>query len=173
MAKKSTAPQKIKLLVATRNPGKFREFKHFLSGLDVTLVSLKDFPQFQETQEPYLTFEENARHKALSAFRKTGLMALADDSGLEVDALKGAPGVRSARFAGARASDYQNNRKLLKLLEAVPESGRLARFRCVIALVTDAKNVHTFSGEARGIILFEPRGRKGFGYDPLFYYPAL
>jgi len=171
VAKKSFGREKIKLLIATRNLGKFREFKHYLSGPEFELLSLRDFPDLQEIAEPFSTFEENARHKALRAFRQTGLLTLADDSGLEVDALDGAPGVRSARFAGKGASDDENNRKLLRLLEGFPAKKRTARFRCVLALAVSEKQVKMVEGVARGLILRKPRGHKGFGYDPLFYEP--
>lgn len=158
----------MRLLIATGNTGKFKEFNHFLSGLSLEMKSLADFPGFKETDEPFHSFEENARHKAISALRQTGWMSLADDSGLEVDALGGAPGVRSARYAGENASDDENNSKLLRELEKVGLAGRTARFHCVLALAISEDNVRVVDGQAQGLILFEPRGDKGFGYDPLF-----
>ena len=163
----------MKILIATGNAGKFKEFAHFFSGLRIEMKSLRDFPGFKETGEPYRSFEENARHKAVSAFRQTGWTALADDSGLEVDALGGAPGVFSARYAGANAGDEENNSQLLKALEKVAPEKRIARFRCVLALAISENNLRVVEGRAEGMILSEPRGGKGFGYDPLFYYPAL
>ncbi len=163
----------LRLLIATRNPGKLKEFKQFLSGLPLQLLSLRDFPGFTETEEPYQTFAENARHKAISALRATGLISLGDDSGLEVDALKGAPGIFSARFAGQGAGDEKNNQKLLELLKDTPAEKRTARFVCVLALALSESEVRLVEGEARGLILFEPRGEKGFGYDPVFYDPRL
>jgi len=173
VAKKGPGPKKVKLLVATRNSGKFREFRHYLAGLGLELVSLKHFPGWKESSEPFASFEENARHKALDAYRRTGLMALADDSGLELDALEGAPGARSARFAGKSASDEENNCKLLRLLKGVPAKKRTARFRCVLALAVSEKQLKMVEGVARGFILLKPRGQKGFGYDPLFYEPRV
>jgi len=173
VAKKGAQKGRIKLLIATRNPGKFREFEHFLFDLPLKLLSLADFPALEEVREPFSTFERNAAHKARAAFRVTGIMTLADDSGLEVDALDKAPGVRSARFAGEKASDADNNRKLLNLLGKTSAEKRTARFRCLLALAINEKKVKMVSGQARGLILFDPRGDKGFGYDPLFYYPPL
>jgi len=173
VAKKSAARTPIKLLIATRNRGKFREFKHFLSGPDLELLSLNDFPAFKDPGEPYGTFEKNARHKALNALRQSGLISLADDSGLEVEALDNAPGVRSARFAGANAGDRENNRKLLRLLAGAPAEKRGARFRCVLALALSEKELKMVSADARGVILSSARGKRGFGYDPLFYDPRL
>jgi XTP/dITP diphosphohydrolase len=163
----------LKILIATGNPGKFAEFTHFFSGLKIEMRSLRDFPGFKETDEPYQSFEENARHKALNAFRQTGWTALADDSGLEVDALGGAPGVYSARYAGANADDEKNNSKLLQALEKVAPEKRTARFRCVLALAFSENKVKLVEGRSEGLILSEPRGAKGFGYDPLFLYPSL
>jgi len=169
--KKNTYP--LKLLIATRNPGKFKEFEHFLKELPVQLLSLRDFPGLKEVSEPYQTFEENARHKALSAYQQTGIVSLGDDSGLEVDALSGAPGIFSARFAGEDADDERNNQKLLGLLKNLPAQKRTARFRCVLAVRISEDEFRMVEGEARGLILFEPRGNKGFGYDPVFYCPEL
>jgi XTP/dITP diphosphohydrolase len=158
----------LKILVATGNLGKFKEFAHFFSGLPVELKSLKDFPAFQVVDEPYQSFEENAVHKARSALLQTGLVSLADDSGLEVDALGGAPGVFSARYAGPDADDAKNNAKLLKALEKVAPENRTARFKCVLALALTEHDVRLVEGTAEGVVLLEPRGEKGFGYDPLF-----
>jgi len=137
------------------------------------MKSLKDFTGFKDAGEPYQSFEENARYKAVNAFRQTGWTALADDSGLELDALGGAPGVFSARYAGENAGDGENNSRLLRALEKVAPGKRAARFRCVLALAISENNLRVVEGRAEGIILPEPRGEKGFGYDPLFYYPAL
>jgi len=163
----------LKLLVATGNAGKFEEFAHFFSGLHIEMKSLRDFPGFKEAGEPYQSFAENARHKAVNAFRQTGWTALADDSGLEVESLRGAPGVFSARYAGENAGDEKNNSKLLKALEKVAPEKRSARFRCVLALAVSENNLRVVEGRAEGVILSEPRGAKGFGYDPLFYYTEL
>ncbi len=171
MPEKGSEEKKIKLLVATRNFGKFKEFAHFFQELDLELLSLTDFPKIEKIPEPYSTFEENAKYKALYCFKKTGLLSLADDSGLEVEALGGAPGVLSARFAGEGASDEENNKKLLKLLEGLPEEKRKARFICVLALALSDEQVKMVRAETQGIITEAPRGNKGFGYDPIFYYP--
>jgi len=170
---KSAGKEKKIILVATRNPGKFQEFKNFFKDLPVELLSLRDFPEVGEIDEPYSSFEENARHKAIICLKKTGLFSLADDSGLEVEALRGAPGVRSARFAGENATDQENNQKLLEVLKGLEPEKRKARFVCVLALAISEKQVEMVRAETEGIILETPRGKKGFGYDPLFYYPPL
>jgi XTP/dITP diphosphohydrolase len=171
--KGSGTKDKLKLLVATRNIGKLKEFQHFLSDMPVELLSLRDFPELKQIEEPFNSFEENAYHKAVQAFCSTGLISLGDDSGLEVEALKGAPGVYSARFAGRNATDTKNNEKLLRLLKDTPLNQRSARFVCVLALAISDKKVKIITGEAKGLILFKPRGNLGFGYDPLFYVPGL
>lgn len=155
------------LVVATKNPGKLREIREIL-GSEVTLLSLADFPDVGEIVEDGSTFEANAIKKALAVATHTGHVSLADDSGLEVDALDGAPGVYSARFAGEKATDEQNNRKLLRLLENTPDEQRTARFRCAIAVGGPEGSVQTAEGTAEGRILRSPQGTGGFGYDPLF-----
>lgn len=155
------------LVVATKNPGKLREIREIL-GSEVRLLSLADFPDVGDIVEDGRTFEANAIKKALSVALHTGRVSLADDSGLEVDALEGAPGVYSARFAGENATDEQNNNKLLRLLEGTPDAKRTARFRCVIAVGAPDGTVRTADGTADGRILRRPRGTAGFGYDPLF-----
>lgn len=165
------------LVVATRNFGKFREFAHLLDGLPLRLLSLRDFPKLELPPEEGDTYAANALAKARAVAAATGFAALGDDSGLEVDALGGRPGVRSARFAGEEKDDAANNRKLLALLKDVPWEKRTARFRCVLALVYPAPAaaapfVETLvEGTCEGIIAFSPRGEHGFGYDPLFYLP--
>lgn len=158
-----------RLVVATRNKGKLREIAAILSGLPFMLLSLDDFPDFPEVEEDGATFEENALKKASMAAMVTGLPALADDSGLVVDALGGKPGVYSARYSGESASDEANNTKLLSELATVPYAERTAAFRCTIALCIPDGERYTFSGELRGVILDSPRGTGGFGYDPLFF----
>jgi XTP/dITP diphosphohydrolase len=157
-----------KLLVATNNPGKMREFQELLAGLPVKIT----FPQREgmvlEVVESGQTFEENARIKALAYTRASGLLTLADDSGLEVDALDGEPGVRSARYAGPRATDADRCTKLLAALARVPAGQRSARFRCAVTLAEPDGTVHTVDGTCEGEIGFEPRGEHGFGYDPIF-----
>ena len=155
------------MVVATKNPGKLREIREIL-GSEVRLLSLADFPDVGDIVEDGRTFEANAIKKALSVALRTGKASLADDSGLEVDALDGAPGVFSARFAGVKATDEQNNGKLLRLLEDTPDAKRTARFRCVIAVGRPDGTVRTAGGTAEGRILRSPRGTGGFGYDPLF-----
>ncbi|HEY4743317.1 MAG TPA: XTP/dITP diphosphatase [Desulfuromonadaceae bacterium] len=156
------------LVVATRNRGKMAEIQALLSGLVETVRCAADFPGFPETVEDGATFEENALKKAREAMRFTGLAALADDSGLAVDVLGGAPGIYSARFAGEGADDGANNRKLLAELLAVPSEKRQAAFVCTLAFVTPDGSEQLFSGRIGGRILAEERGRGGFGYDPLF-----
>ena len=159
------------IVLATRNPGKIEEIREALSGLDIAFRTLSDFPDLPEIREDGTTFRENAEKKALTVARATGLPALADDSGLEVDALGGAPGVRSARFAGEGADDRSNNRKLLDLLRGVPPERRTARFRCVLALAFPDGRVYTVEGTCEGRIVEDPAGEGGFGYDPLFLIP--
>lgn len=162
-----------KLLVATRNKGKLAEFRELVVGLDVELLSLDDTPSAPpDVIEDGATFEANASKKALEYARATGLLTLADDSGLEVEALGGEPGVRSARFAGPRATDGENNRLLLSKLSAFEHEERTARFCCVLALADPegplGADVHLESGECPGRIVSGPKGGGGFGYDPLF-----
>lgn len=156
------------LILATHNLGKVEELRQMLGDLPVKVKSLHDFPELGEIPETGTTFEENARIKAETVFAYTGLPVVADDSGLEVDALNGAPGVYSARYAGDKATDEDNNRKLLQALKNVPESGRGAQFRSVICSIFNPGNVVFTEGVCRGRIGFEPRGDNGFGYDPLF-----
>ncbi|MSS70821.1 MAG: XTP/dITP diphosphatase [Candidatus Latescibacteria bacterium] len=155
------------LVLATRNAHKVREIGQVL-GPGFRLRSLADFPEVPEVPEEGETFEANAVQKAAFAARALGVPAMADDSGLEVDALQGAPGVRSARFAGERATSAENNAKLLRLLKGVQEAQRSARFRCVIALALPDGTARTAEGACAGRIAEAPRGTGGFGYDPLF-----
>ena len=161
-----------KLVLATRNRDKVREIKRALEDLDIEILSLLDFPEMPEIVEDGKTFEENALKKARAVAQFTGLPALADDSGLEVDYLGGAPGVFSSRFAGEKATYEDNNLKLLELLRGVPLEKRRARFRCVLALV-DGESTQVVEGRCEGFITEEPRGEGGFGYDPIFYSPEL
>jgi len=154
----------VKLYCATSNPGKLREF-HLAAGPDWEFVPLAGVPPCQETGE---TFEENAIQKAVYYSRHAPGLLFAEDSGLEVDALGGAPGVQSARFAGDGAADSENNRTLIEKLSGV--STRSARYVSVIALAEAGKQLRTFRGEVEGKIVDEPRGLNGFGYDPYFYY---
>lgn len=161
----------MKLVLATNNQGKVRELAVMLQPLGFQVVPIGEYPGFQEVEEDGETFIANAVKKARAAAEFTGELVLADDSGLEVDALDGAPGVYSARFAGEPKSDAANNRKLLALLEGVPPEKRTGRFRCVIAIVEPTGQVHTAEGFCEGYILEELKGEGGFGYDPLFYIP--
>jgi XTP/dITP diphosphohydrolase len=157
-----------KLLVATNNPGKVREYKELLAGLPVEITFPAEEGLILEVEESGITFTENAGIKALAFAQASGLLTLADDSGLEVDALDGAPGVRSARYAGPGASDIDRYRKLLSALKDLPTEKRTARFRCVIALAWPDGAIHTADGTCEGKIGFTPRGEHGFGYDPIF-----
>ncbi len=160
-----------KLLVASNNPGKLKEYADLLDRLPVTLTSPVQEGLSLVVEETGETFAQNATLKARAYAEASGLLTLADDSGLEVDALDGAPGVRSARYAGEGASDEDRYRLLLRNLAGVPQGKRTARFRCVVAVATPQGKVHTAEGRCEGVIGFEPRGTHGFGYDPVFYLP--
>ena len=162
-----------KLLVATRNLGKAREYEYLLRGVPVSITSLDELGIYREIEETGGTFKENARIKATGYAALSGLLTLADDSGLEVDALGGAPGVRSARYAGPEATDSERVKLLLEHLEGTPRAERTGRFRCVIAVSTPTGEVSTVSGAVEGIISREPKGTNGFGYDPIFQIPDL
>ena len=156
----------MKLVIATRNKHKLKEIRAIFLQPDIELVCALDYPDAPDVVEDGDTFEANAIKKAVALAKVTGLWSLADDSGLEVDALNGAPGIFSARYAGEPISYSANNRKLLKELEKV--SNRRARFRCVIALSSPGGRAKTLDGRCEGVIACEERGRQGFGYDPLF-----
>lgn len=160
-----------KIVLATRNKGKINEFASLFAPLGWEVVSVADFPQAPEVEEDGSTFEENAIKKAATIASVLGMTALADDSGLEVDALEGRPGVYSARYAGENATDEENWRKLLHEMQGVPMEKRTARFRCVLALVEPGKEPIVASGSCEGVILHEPAGENGFGYDPVFFLP--
>jgi XTP/dITP diphosphohydrolase len=162
-----------KLLLATGNKAKVREYKSLLKGLPFELVLLAELGINTGVDEIGESLEENARLKAATLARKSQLLTLADDSGLEVDALGGEPGRLSARYAGEGASDRDRVEYLLSRLEDVPEGKRSARFRCVIAIARPGGEVELCSGECHGFITLEPRGKEGFGYDPIFYLPEL
>ncbi len=161
------------LVLATRNPGKVREFRALLHHFPLKVLSLEEFPQAPEVEETGETFFDNAFKKAYEIARALGVLTLADDSGLEVDALGGAPGVYSARYAGEKASDEDNYRKLLKELEGIPTEQRTARFRCVIVVCDPHGAWLKAEGTWEGLITLEPRGHHGFGYDPVFLIPDL
>lgn len=154
------------ILAATKNAHKIEEFKELLGSKEVNILSLLDFPDAPDVVEDGATFEENARKKAAESSAFTGLSTFADDSGLEVEALNGEPGIRSARYAGENASNEERIKKLLDNMKGA--SSRKARFVCVIALANDGEVVETFTGEVKGTIAESPRGANGFGYDPVF-----
>lgn len=157
----------MKIVIATRNADKYKEIKQILDKKDLEILSLRDFPDAPEVEETGTTLEENALLKAKSAAEATGLPAIADDTGLLVDALEGAPGVRSARFAGENASYEDNCSLLLSKLDGIQDGNRTAKFVCIAALV-DEKSTITANGEVEGVIIKEQRGTNGFGYDPIF-----
>ena len=164
------------LLVATTNQGKFAEVQAFLKSLPLTILSLESLGQWPAVVEDGVTFEENALKKARTLAEYSGMLTLADDSGLEVDALNGAPGVYSARYAGEDGNDDENNEKLLSELTGVPEEKRSARFVCALALCApEVRGVKewTVRESCEGRIAFELKGQYGFGYDPLFFYPEF
>jgi XTP/dITP diphosphohydrolase len=160
----------ITLVIATKNRGKLAEFAEHLKGTEIELRSLADFPEMPEIEENGATFLENALIKARASCAYSGLPALADDSGLMVDALDGEPGVRSARFA---PTTPERNEKLLGLMRDVPDEKRTARFVCALALVRPDGFEWTTLDTVEGMILHAPSGAGGFGYDPLFLYPPL
>jgi len=162
-----------KLLLATRNSAKVREYSLLFQGVPFQLTTLADEGISMEVSEIGHTLEENAKLKATAYATGNRFLVVADDSGLEVDALGGEPGSLSARYAGKEATDKEKIALLLSRLEGLPWERRSARFRCVIAIALDAKIVGLCEGECGGIITFEPRGDQGFGYDPIFYLPEL
>ncbi|MFN3479404.1 MAG: XTP/dITP diphosphatase [Thermodesulfovibrionales bacterium] len=157
----------IEIVLATRNRKKLEEMQRLLEGIPVRLYTLDDFPECPEVAEDEITFEGNAIKKAIAVSRCTGKIAVSDDSGLEVYALGGAPGVYSARYAGERADDRANIEKLLSEMKDIKD--RRARFVCVIALANPDDKVEVFDGYVEGTIGYEPLGEKGFGYDPVFF----
>ena len=177
-----------KILVASTNPGKLKELREMLGG-DIEWVGLSDFPNVSEIEEDGKTFAENARKKATGYAKATGLWTLADDSGLVIDALNGQPGVKSARFSGAKDAsrgliDHKNMAKVLKLLQGVPKEKRTARFMCCLCLASPPepekksggraspeKVLVEASGKLEGLIIDKPVGENGFGYDPIFFVP--
>lgn len=162
-----------KLLVATNNSGKLREYASLLDGLGFELITLAGAGITVEIEETGTSMEQNAVLKATGFAELSGLVTLADDSGLEVDALGGEPGPLSRRYAGENASDLERNDFLLVKLRDIPWEKRGARFRCVIAIAAPDGNVETCEGVCQGMIALEPKGEGGFGYDPIFYLPEL
>ena len=163
----------IEILIATGNPGKVREIRQLTADHPWNWRSLEDFPGIPDVVEDADTFAGNACKKALHYAAATGLLTLADDSGLEVDAIGGAPGVHSARYAGQPKSDAANNRKLIANLANIPAPARTARFRCAMALARPGAVLLETSGAVEGQIIDTPRGQNGFGYDPHFLVPHL
>jgi XTP/dITP diphosphohydrolase len=163
----------LKLLIATNNKGKIHEFQALLKGIPYDLVTPDNISLKLDVEESGSTYEANAKLKALAFCAASGLLTLADDSGLEVDALNGEPGIRSSRYAGVAAADTNKVDYLLSKLNGIPEEKRSARFRCVIAIAKPDGQVVFCSGKCEGRIAFQPRGREGFGYDPVFYIPEL
>lgn len=159
------------IVIATRNQGKLKEIKKIMAKLPVKILSLLDFPDMPEIVEDGATYYENAAKKARVVAKETGKPALADDSGLEVEFLDGAPGVHSARYGGAKLSDGERNALLLEQLKEVPSDKRRARFRCVMVLVWPHGMEQAFEGACSGWIAETPTGEGGFGYDPVFYLP--
>ena len=159
------------LVLATRNPGKTKEMGELLTGFPVVIKNLNDFGPIPEIEEDGSTFEENAYKKASFTAKVLGLPALADDSGLAVHALDGAPGLYSARYAGPGATDEENNTKLLA--EMAGRADRSATFICVISIAVPCGVALTYEGRCEGTIATAPQGTEGFGYDPLFYYPPM
>jgi XTP/dITP diphosphohydrolase len=157
------------LVLATRNKKKIEEIKRIIEGFKISMLTLNDFPGCPEVIEDGATFEENAIKKAVVIAKYTGNAVLADDSGIEVYALNGAPGILSARYAGKDADDRKNIEKLLSEMQSVSTEQRGARFVCCIALALSEGSIHKFHGYAEGTIGKEPKGVHGFGYDPLFY----
>jgi len=160
-----------RILVATRNPGKVREFALALEPAGFDVVGMDAFDDPGEIEETGDTFEANARLKAEGYSKRTDMLVVADDSGIEVDALYGAPGVQSARYGGPGLDDEGRTRLLLQELEGVPDERRTARFRCVLAVARNGKTLATFDGVIEGRINHAPVGDNGFGYDPVFFHP--
>jgi len=162
-----------KLLLATSNPGKIREYRSLLSGLDYQITTLAELRITKNVTESGNNYEQNARLKAVTYAKLSQLLTLADDSGLEVDALNGEPGVKSARFAGEAATDADRVRFLLAKLNGTPWEQRTAHFKCVIVIATPEGHVKVCYGECHGMIALEAKGENGFGYDPIFFIPEI
>jgi len=162
-----------KLLLATSNPGKIREYRFLLDGLGYQITTLTEEGIVKIVTESGNNYEQNARLKATTYAKLSQLTALADDSGLEVDALNGEPGVKSARFAGKAATDAEKVSFLLAKLNSVPWERRTARFKCVIAIASPGGRAELCYGECHGMIAFEVKGESGFGYDPIFFLPEI
>ncbi|MHA6259387.1 XTP/dITP diphosphatase [Sporosarcina sp. CAU 1771] len=159
------------VLIATNNKGKVKDFETLFLPLGIRVLSLNDIEEAIDVEETGDTFEANAILKAEVVADMLGIVVIADDSGLEIDALHGAPGVYSARFAGPKKNDEDNIDKVLAEMSEVPQNERTARFRCVLAIAGPGRTTETFSGSCDGQIIHERRGANGFGYDPIFFVP--
>lgn len=159
------------VIIATNNAGKGKDFEALFRPLGVRVLTLNDIEEVIDVEETGETFEENAILKAETVAKLLGKIVIADDSGLEIDALGGAPGVYSARYAGSDTTDDKNIDKALEALQGVPDDKRTARFRCVLAIAGPTIETETYSGSCDGVILHERRGANGFGYDPIFNIP--
>jgi XTP/dITP diphosphohydrolase len=168
---KTNIRKRLEVIVATRNKGKIREIREALKGLGLRIYALSDFPNVPEVEEDGKSFAENALKKARFYSKYFGKLTIADDSGLEVNSLKGLPGIYSARYVREGASSQENNRKLLREMRDVTISKRGARFKCIIAVVSPDGREAIAEGECKGRIGFKEKGKKGFGYDPLFILP--
>jgi len=162
-----------KVLIASKNEGKIKEFRKMLAPYGTEVLSLNDLPDAPNVEETGATFQENARLKAEAIAERYQCLAIADDSGLAIDALGGRPGIYSARYAGEEKDDRKNIEKVLKELEDVPMNERSARFVCVLAVSRPGSETVFAEGECRGFITTAPRGEGGFGYDPIFYIPEM
>lgn len=163
----------LEIVVATRNQGKVREISSILKNSHLQFLSLSDFPEIPEIIEDGVSFVENAQKKALTAACLTGRLAIADDSGLCVQALKGRPGIYSSRFAGENATDEERCQKLLEEMKGIPLEHRKATFICVLAIASPLGKIGVIQGECQGLISLSPRGSYGFGFDPVFLLPHL
>ena len=158
----------LEIFLATKNNGKIEEIKEYLKDINIKILSLNDFPKLPTTVEDGKNYQENALKKAIEGYNYTGIMCLADDSGLEIDYLNGKPGLYSSRWG---KSDEEKNSKVLKLMKDVPEHERKAKFVCVLALILPNGKQHIIREECQGEISFMPKGNYGFGYNPIFYVP--
>ncbi len=161
------------LVIASRNKGKISEIKELLADLPIEVLSLFDYPSIIEIEENGETFAENAQIKAQAVYNYTKCAVMADDSGLEIDALDGRPGVHSSRFAGENAADAEKCELILNIMKNVPDEKRTARFKSVICIIDMNGSISLTEGVCNGIITHEPIGDNGFGYDPIFYIPNL
>lgn len=161
----------MEIVVATKNKGKIKEIREVLKGIDAEILSLDEIGLEIEIEEDGRTYSENAVKKAAEVAKRSGRISLADDSGLEIDALNGKPGINSSRFAGINADDRERNLKVLEMMKDVPNGKRGARFRCVIAVAEPNGKLYTCEGVCEGEIAESIRGDKGFGYDPIFIVP--